>query len=43
MAIHEKILQLLREKNKKAVEELVKEHIFIAMDRFLSSQTGTTG
>jgi len=37
MAIHEKILQLLREKNKKEVEELVKEHMLIAMDRFLGS------
>jgi DNA-binding GntR family transcriptional regulator len=40
MTIHEKILQFLREKNKKEVEELVKEHMLIAMDRFLGSNTG---
>ena len=40
MTIHEKILQLLREKNKREVEELVKEHMLIAMDRFLSSKKG---
>jgi len=40
MTIHEKILQLLRGKNKDEVEELVKEHMLIAMDRFLSSNTG---
>jgi DNA-binding GntR family transcriptional regulator len=38
MTIHEKILQLLKEKNRKEVEELVKEHMLIAMDRFLSSK-----
>jgi DNA-binding GntR family transcriptional regulator len=43
MTIHEKILQLLREKNKKEVEELVREHMLIAMDRFLSSRPGTPG
>jgi DNA-binding GntR family transcriptional regulator len=43
MTIHEKILRLLREKNKKEVEELVKEHMLIAMDRFLSSKPGTQG
>jgi DNA-binding GntR family transcriptional regulator len=43
MTIHEKILQLLREKNKKEVEELVREHMLIAMDRFLSSRPGTQG
>lgn len=43
MTIHEKILQLLKEKNKKEVEELVKEHMLIAMDRFLSSKTEGSG
>jgi len=43
MTIHEKILQLLREKRKAEVEELVKEHMLIAMDRFLSSNTGNLG
>jgi len=43
MTIHEKILQLLRETNKKEVEELVREHMLIAMDRFLSSRPGTPG
>ena len=37
MTIHQKILQLLRERKRKEVEELVKEHMLIAMDRFLSS------
>jgi len=41
MTIHDKILRLLREKNKKEVEELVKEHMLIAMDRFLSSKPGS--
>lgn len=43
MTIHQKILQLFREKSKKEVEELVKEHMLIAMDRFLSSLPGTHG
>jgi len=43
MTIHEKILSLFREKNKKEVEELVKEHMLIAMDRFLSSKPGNHG
>jgi DNA-binding GntR family transcriptional regulator len=43
MTIHQKILQLFREKSKKEVEELVKEHMLIAMDRFLSSKPGTQG
>jgi DNA-binding FadR family transcriptional regulator len=43
MTIHEKILQLLRGKNKKEVEELVREHMLIAMDRLLSSKSATPG
>jgi DNA-binding GntR family transcriptional regulator len=38
MTIHEKILQFLNEGNKKEVEELVREHMLIAMDRFVSSK-----
>lgn len=40
MTIHQKILQLFRKKSKKEVEELVREHMLIAMDRFLSSKPG---
>jgi DNA-binding GntR family transcriptional regulator len=42
MTIHEKILHLLKEKDKE-VEELVKEHMLIAMDRFLSSKPANPG
>ncbi len=38
MTIHEKILQLLRERKRGEVEELVKEHMMIAMERFLGSK-----
>jgi DNA-binding GntR family transcriptional regulator len=43
MTIHEKILQLLKERNKREVEELVKEHMLIAMDRFVSSKMQNSG
>ncbi len=38
MTIHEKILHLLKEREKEKVEDLVKEHMLIAMDRFVSSK-----
>jgi len=41
MTIHQKILQLFQKKSKKEVEELVREHMLIAMDRFLSSKPAT--
>ncbi len=40
MTIHQRILQLFRKKSQKEVEELVREHMLIAMDRFLSSKPG---
>ncbi len=40
MAIHRRILELLEKGDKKEVEELVREHMLIAMDRFHRSETG---